>query len=148
MKKNFLIAAVGMAVFSLSIGVQAAAIPSNQDITTADCSLLGSPVRINLSNNVVGAYECDIAATTVSVGACHQAGSRAARVVGCVNSAASGQPDDWNSATCPDGDGTAADGQFTIVDFTGFRARSSGGGVAGAALNGACNAAAAETLLE
>lgn len=132
MKKN-LFAVLVCGVF-LSSSALAVTIPSGTDITTTDCPLIGSDIRINLSANVVGAYECDEAATTVVVAACHTSGSRASKTLTCVNSAATGQPAEWNNAACA----TAGVTTFTGVGFTGYRASSAGGGVGGVDLNGAC----------
>lgn len=132
MRKNLFAVLVGGILLSSS--ALAVTIPSGTDITTTDCTLLGSAIRINLSANVVGAYECDTAATTVVVAACHTAGSRASKSLTCVNSAATGEAADWNNAACA----TAGVTTFTGVGFTGYKASSAGGGVGGVDLNGAC----------
>lgn len=145
MKKQLL--AVSLAALFMSGGAFATAIVSGGDITSADCTLIGTTIRVNLSNDVNGAYECDQLATTVNLATCHESGSRAPLVVACVNSAAAGAPAVYNDASCPGGDGSAAAGEFTIADFRGYAASSQGGGVAASDLGGACTDATAEALL-
>ena len=108
-----------------------------------ECALLGSQVQINLSNNVEAAFSCDFATSTIRIGTCHIAGSRAPRTVTCENSAAAGDPAVWNAVGC-----TTAGTQVNITDRVAFTASSQGGSVATAQLNGAvCNASAVDGLV-
>lgn len=148
MKKQIM--AVAFSSLCISSNAFAVAIPADGIITTGVCSLIGSNITLNLSNNVVGAYECDQLATTVSVSACHTSGSRQPLVVQCVQTGATTDVPPvpiYNNASCPDGDGSAQDGQFTIADFRGYVASSSGGGVGAQELGGACSAASVEGIL-
>lgn len=120
----------------------ATAITSGGQITTQDCSLLGEAVTLNLSNNVSGSYSCVEATSTITIAACHSAGSRNTTTVACVNSAGPNDPPAWNDASCTD-----ATDEFEITDFRGFRASSQGGRVGAVALGGACTAATVEALV-
>lgn len=152
MKKQIL--AVAMASFFASSAVVAVPLPAGGVIETADCATIGNAVTINTSSGVSGAYVCNAAGNAAAIATCHASGSRQARVFTCVSSDAgddgiSGNEDDtWNSDTCPAGDGsTATAGEFTIIDFRGFVASTTGGGVGATALGGACNPDAADGIL-
>lgn len=106
-------------------------------ITNADteCPLLGDNVTINLSNNVSGAYSCDLALAEIKVATCHKAGSRKASQIACqqVSQDETGNPI-YNDASC---DGTTGQ-TFEIADFRAFAGSSKGGSVGAKALGGAC----------
>lgn len=126
--------------FANTAFAQAVAITSGGAITggtTGDCVLLGETVRINLSNNINGAYECDEALNAIRVATCHIAGSRAASTIACAvtDTDELGEPI-YNDASC---DGTAGQ-TFNIVDYRGFIASSRGGTVGAQALGGNCAA--------
>ncbi|MFO7593023.1 MAG: hypothetical protein R6X15_03125 [Pseudomonadota bacterium] len=143
--KKLIIAVLSGAAMTLSMTAQAAPAEITVDpITTTDCELLASGVKVNLSANVSGAYECDLETNAIQIATCHAAGSRSARDVTCrvVGQDAEGA-DVYNHADCT---GVADE---TITDVIGFRAyvaASSGGGVAEAALDGACNAGNLQNL--
>lgn len=132
MKKSIL--AVLLASSALvSFNASAVAIPDNGVITTTACTLLGEQVKLNLSNNVSGAYSCTEATSTIQVAACHKAGSRNTTTVACANNGTEADPD-WNNSSCESDSDT-----FEITDYRGFRASSLGGKVGAQALGGACN---------
>lgn len=140
--KKTIVSAFLLGSFFVSTAAMATAIVSGGQITTAACTLLGEAVTLNLSNNVSGSYSCVEATSTITIAACHSAGSRNTTTVACVNSAAPTDPADWNDASC-----TAATDNFEITDFRGYRASSQGGRVGAVALGGACTAASVEALV-
>jgi len=140
MKKSILAALLISSAF-VSLNVSAVAIPNDGVITTTACTLLGEQVKLNLSNNVSGAYSCTEATSTIQVAACHKAGSRNTTTVACANSGTADAPD-WNNASCADEADT-----FEITDYRGFRASSLGGKVGAQALGGACTDATVNGLV-
>lgn len=138
-----------MSSIGFSVGASAIELTSRDTIgptgggATHECALLGSQVQINLSANVNAAFNCDFATSTIRIGACHVAGSRAPRTVTCENSAATGDPAVWNAVGC------ATDGEtITITDRVAYTASSQGGSVSTSQLNGAeCNAGAVDALV-
>jgi hypothetical protein len=131
----------------------ATTLPANRVITPIACPTISTPITINTSSGVNGAYSCNVVGNAAAVALCHSAGSRQARVVGCVllddpdGEADSGDEVYNNAGACPAGDGTAQDGEFTIVDFRGFVASTTGGGVGASQLDGACTDTSADALL-
>lgn len=151
MKKHILAVVLSSALASgATLAVE---LPASGAITTANCSMLGNNVVINLSNGVFGAYACNIIGNAMAITTCHDAGSRQSLVVGCgvVDNGPDGEQgtddDVYNNGSCPEGDGTAGDGQFTIADFRGYVASTTGGGVVAQELGGNCTAASVDTLL-
>lgn len=140
MKKSILAALLATSAL-LSFNASAVQIPDDGIITTAACTLLGEQVKLNLSNNVFGAYSCTEATSTIQVAACHKAGSRNTTTVNCAN-AGTDQDPDWNDASC----GSDAD-TFEITDYRGFRASSQGGKVGAQPLGGACTDATVNSLV-
>ncbi len=147
MKKQILAVALS-SLFASGMASATALPPGGGLVETTDCSVIGSNVTLNASNNVAMAYACNAAGNAVAVGACHQSGSRSSRVYQCVTvdngpDATAGTPDDvYNDDSCPAGDGSAGAGEFTITaDFVGFVASSSGGGVSANPLGGVCDEA-------
>lgn len=133
------LAGMGM---SASVFAEPAAVPSSGQISAADdCELLSENVRLNLSTNVVAAFNCDVATNTITVGACHNAGSRNSSLT-CAQigtDSTTGDPifnDDQCTAQAV-ADGTVIEGS---PDFRGFFAQTSGGSVAPAFLGGNCSA--------
>lgn len=114
-------------------------------ILPADCSLLAEQVTLNLSTNVIGAYNCDVPNTRVDIGACHESGSRKPLVVNCTAVGVDPVSGDniYNDDSC---DGTPQQ-TFTIADYRGYQASTSGGSVGASDLGGNCNAGAAEGLV-
>lgn len=143
MKKLSLLALTVAALAPLY--ASATAISSGTAITTNDCSLLGEQVTLNLSNNVSGSYSCDETASTITVAACHRAGSRKPTNVACaiVTPANGNTPAVYNDSSC---DGTANQ-TFEITDYRGYVASSQGGSVAAQDLGGNCTAATVEALV-
>lgn len=138
---------VAIAVLAaLPLFASAAAIPSGTAITTAQCTLLGEQVTLNLSNNVSGAYACDETASTITVAACHKAGSRKPTDIPCavVTPANGTTPAVYNDSSC-----TGAPNQtFEITDYRGYVASSQGGSVAAQDLGGNCTAQSIEGLVD
>lgn len=139
--KSKILAALFISGLAFSFGASATAIVSGGAITPTQCVLLGENVVLNLSNNVSGSYNCDQATSTITIAACHAAGSRNTTTVTCANSGTEAEPV-WNDSSC----GSTAD-TFEITDFRGYRASSQGGTVAAVALGGACTAATVEALV-
>lgn len=142
MKKNIL-AALFFGGMACAMGASAATdIVSGEAITDAECALLGEQVTINLSNNVSAAYTCDAITNTITVGACHAAGSRNPLTVTCASSGV--DPDiTWNDDSC-----TSTTDTFEIADFRGYTATSQGGKVAPSALGGNCTATTIGALVD
>lgn len=152
MKKHSL--AIALASLLLSGSAFAVTIPAGGAISTTDCDTIGEPVTLNLSSGVTGVYSCNETANGAAVATCHTSGSRKATVFQCVSTdagadgVAGNADDEWNSTTCPQGDGsTNTAGQFTVTDYKGFVVSTTGGGVAGSALGGSCDASLLEALL-
>jgi hypothetical protein len=152
MKKQIL--AVAMATLFASAAVMADPLPAGGVIQPADCATIGSPVTINLSNGVSGAFTCNAIGNAAALSTCHANGSRQTRVFGCTSldagpDAVSGNADDeWNDDSCPTGDGSADPGQFTIdASFRGFAASTSGGGVGAVPLLGGCDEDTVDAIL-
>ena len=125
------------------VPAMAAPIVSGEAIDSDACELLGETVRLNLSANVTGAYSCNTSTSTIRVATCHAAGSRTPTMVSCVNSAAPGEPADWNLPCC------TAEGQQidTGPNFRGFRGSSQGGQIGIVPLGGVCGAGTVEALV-
>ena len=136
------------AVFAAGLSVSTAnaaplAVPADGRITAGaggNCVLLSEDVRLNLSSNVVAALNCDEATNTVSVGTCHNAGSRNSSLT-CAQIGQNADGDAiFNHADCDAeavSEGTVITG---AADFRGFFAQTSGGSVAPAFLGGNCSA--------
>lgn len=143
-KLAYLLVAAGIGV-SFPALADPMAIPANGQVTGGagnDCELLSENIRVNLSSNVVGAFNCDIATNTIWVGTCHNAGSRNSSLT-CAQigtDPTSGDPI-FNSDQCD----AAAVAAGTVIegepDFRGFFAQTSGGSVAPAFLGGNCSEA-------
>jgi hypothetical protein len=119
------------------------AVPSGGAVTggtTGDCPLLSENVKLNLSASVVGAFNCNVATNTITVGTCHNAGSRNASITCAqIGSNEDGSPI-FNNDEC-DADAVADSTVITgSPDFRGFFAQTSGGSVAPSFLNGNCSA--------
>lgn len=140
--KSKILAALFISGLAVSFGASATAIDSGVAITPAECVLLGENVVLNLSNNVSGSYNCDQATSTITIAACHAAGSRNTATITCADSGPVGGPPNWNDASC-----TSTADTFEITDFRGYRASSQGGTVAPVALGGACTDATVEALV-
>lgn len=145
MKKNIL-AALFFAGMGASFAASAVDVAVNTgfegsaNVTTTACKLLADPVTLNLSKNVVGAYNCDEATSVIGVAACHKGGSRSAKEVTCAE-------DPKNAGTfLPTGCAKAGD-KITITDYVGYSAGSNGGSIATEALGGACATGSVTGLL-
>lgn len=134
------------ALVTFPLIASAAPIPSGTPITTTNCTLLGEQVTLNMSNNVSGAYACDETASTITVAACHKAGSRKPTDITCaiVTPANGTTPAEYNDDSC-----TGAPNQtFEITDYRGYVATSQGGSVAAKDLGGNCTATSIEGLVD
>lgn len=129
--------------FVISIGLSSTAfatptvINPAAAITPTACPVLGEEVRITLSANVHGAYNCDEALNAINVGACHTGGSRSSSLV-C---AQIGTDEDdnpiYNNDQCTGATGQAI--ELTSPSYRGFRASTTGGSVSPQSLNGNCS---------
>lgn len=128
-----LLATVGL--MTATTAMAGTAVVSGETIQPDDtgCVLLGDVVRLNLSNSVHGAYNCDELTNTIQIGACHEAGSRAETTVGCEVIDSSTDPVTYNDSSC----GSSGD-SFSFIDYRGYFATSSGGSVAPGQLGGNC----------
>lgn len=104
---------------------------SSTPVTDAECALLpaGASVRLNMSNNVHGAFNCVVADNSIRVAACHLAGSRKETTAKC-----EAVGEGFNDPSCKDTTGT-----FTVKDYRAYTASTTGGSVAMAAMGGLCS---------
>lgn len=141
MKKiAFALIAAGLSLSS-SVFAAGTSIPSNGLVSPsggeANCELLSERVKVNLSANVSGAFNCNVATNTITVGTCHNAGSRNPSVV-CTKI---GEDEDENPIYNVDSCTAETVGQVVESsgpDFRGFFAQTSGGSVGAAFLAGSC----------
>ncbi|MGV0056708.1 hypothetical protein [Stutzerimonas sp. 381-2] len=131
MKKAIFALVAGLSMTTQVIAADAgSAIPSGTAIpaTTAGCSLLSEDVTINLSNNVFGAYACNITDNVIAVATCHPTGRKGNVTVSC-------DPTDANApAGCAAADAAApTEGTATVQGGLAFTASSRGGRVSGTA---------------
>ena len=120
-------------------------IERGEEILTGDCAVLGESVRINLSANVIGAYECSESRNAINVGACHTSGSRTGTLV-CGPSgtdATTGAPT-YTAPCTAQNDGQTVD---VTPDYRGFRATTLGGSVTPQMLGGSCTTTTVESLV-
>lgn len=68
--------AVGFGLFASAANAAPTAFQENVNLTNNECALLADNVRLGVSSNVHGAYNCDEASNLVQVAACHEGGSR------------------------------------------------------------------------
>ncbi|WP_127556382.1 hypothetical protein [Saccharospirillum alexandrii] len=140
MKKLMLASVIVGSAFAGTVLAAGTALPSSGGpVTTTDCSLLAGTVTVNLSSNVSGAFQCDLATNAIRIGTCHAAGSRQTTTVDCVLTAGADTTDDtsddeYNGSSCG-----STDDSFDITDFRGFVATSQGGSVTQQELGGACS---------
>lgn len=139
---RFIAVASVMATSSVAL---AAPITGNPITPNNDCALLAEQVTLNLSTNVIGAYNCDVPNTRIDIGACHQSGSRKPLVVACQATGVDAQGNNiYNDASC---DGTPQQ-TFTIANYRGYEASTSGGSVGATDLGGSCTATTAQALVD
>lgn len=109
------------------------------------CQLLGEAVTVNLSSNVYGAYNCNVANNTIRVATCHKGGSRKQATIACAvvdiipPAAGGGDPTTvYNDASC-----TGTPGQTFQSNSLGkgFQASTAGGSVAATNLAAVCESA-------
>lgn len=130
-----LTAGLGLSMSAIAAGTD---IPDDGVIDEVACTLLGEQVTINRSKDVLGAYQCVEATTTIAVGMCHQSGSRKARVYDCVgiDTDADSVPDLWAPQGC-----AAGVQNVTITDYVAYGGNSRGGKLAPFNLVGNCDQA-------
>lgn len=142
MKKiAYALIAAGMSL-SFSVFAAPAAVPADGVVTagaTGLCPQLSEQVKINLSSNVSGAFNCDEASNTITIATCHNAGSR----LPSLKCAQIGTDPTTNAPIFNDDQCDAqkvADGESIegTPDYRGFFAQTSGGSVAPAFLGGQC----------
>lgn len=121
------------------------AVSSEQIKTDASgCVLLDAPVKVNLSANVSGVYQCNDTDNSIRIATCHSSGSRSGpkelvcAKIGVDTSDAANPKDVFNGgAAC-----TKAGDKFTVpVSFSGFAASSTGGSIGEVPLTGKCETA-------
>lgn len=146
MKANTFFLFLGATVFSAA--AVATPLPAGGVIQMADCATIGQDVTINTSANVIGAFSCNEAGNAAALGTCHTSGSRKTTTYTCtsLDSGADGiagnSDDAWNVSPCPAGNVNGQPGKVQIAaDYTGFVVSTTGGGVGGAPLKGACDSA-------
>lgn len=126
-----IIAIIAAAGFSLSAGVVSAATPISGNVSVTggvggQCPMIGDTIRVGVSANVVGAYECDEVTNLVQVAACHRGGSRQQGVL-CVTST---PVPPATEGVLPEGctaELEAAGGRSPIPDYKAFYTSSLGG---------------------
>lgn len=138
------------ALFVASIAVtptvfaEALAIPDTGEVkagAAGDCKLLSEDVKINLSSNVSGALNCDVATNTITIGTCHNAGSRLASLkCAQIGTDPNSNAPIFNDDGCTSAMVAAGESIEGTPDFRGFFAQTSGGSVAPAFLGGTCTA--------
>ena len=141
-KLAYLLVAAGIGV-SFPALADPMAIPDDGAVTAGegnDCELLSENIRVNLSSNVVGAFNCNVATNTIWVGTCHNAGSRNASLTCAqIGFEDDGTTPKFNHSDCD----AAAVAAGTVIedaaDFRGFFAQTSGGSVAPSFLGGSCS---------
>lgn len=106
-------------------------------IDATKCVLLDAPVKVNLSANVKGVYQCNDTDNSIRIATCHTSGSRSGpKELTCAQigkDATTGDPV-YNSTTC-----SATVTKFTVpVSFSGFAASSTGGSIGEVPLTGKC----------
>lgn len=133
-------ASLGLSSSAFAAGT---ALPSTGVVTTGTgglCELLSEQIKVNLSANVSGAFNCDVPTNTITVGTCHNAGSRNPSVT-CTQIGT-----DEDDAPIYNVDSCTAETVGDVVeaagpDYRGFFGQTSGGSVGAAFLAGTCSAA-------
>lgn len=139
-KLAYLLVAAGIGV-SFPALADPKAIPADGAVSAGagnnGCELLSENIRVNLSANVVGAFNCNVATNTIWVGTCHNAGSRNPSLTCAqIGFEDDGTTPKFNHEDC-DATGTVIE---DAADFRGFFAQTSGGSVAPSFLGGSCSA--------
>lgn len=151
MKNTIYALAVGSFFTAVSFSAVAAnlaqktAFTGGGTVSSAECSLLGETVTLNLSNGVKGVYKCDLANSVITFAACHETGSRKPKEVQCAADPAdtATPPTKFLPAGCAD-----ATSKLTISDFSAFKAGSNGGAIVQDVLGGACAAGTVQTFID
>lgn len=66
-------------IFSGVVNAAGTALPADGQIITGVCALLAEDVTITPSKNVLMAYECEAATSSIDIAACHTAGRTTSR---------------------------------------------------------------------
>ncbi|CAD5375585.1 conserved exported hypothetical protein [Pseudomonas sp. OF001] len=115
------------------------AVDANQ-IDTTKCVLLDAPVKVNLSANVSGVYQCNDTDNSIRIATCHSSGSRSGpKELACaqIGKDATTNKAIYNGGTACETDPAA---KFTVpVSFSGFAASSTGGSIGEVPLTGKCD---------
>lgn len=147
MKKVIFGLVAGLAVSANVMAADAgSAIPSGDAIDTtvaAGCSLLSEAVTINLSNNVFGAYACNVADNIIAVATCHPAGRKGDVTVACTVGATDAP--EGCTATADTGDAATA-GTAVVQGGVTYTGSSQGGRIGGT--NAAACVAGGNTIAE
>lgn len=133
-----IIASLGMSSYAAAAPL---AIPADGKVTSGaggNCVLLSEDVKINLSSNVAGAVNCNEATNTITIGTCHNAGSRLASLKCAVIGEDKDKAPIYNDDNCTAEMVTKGESIDGTPDFRGFFAQTSGGSVAPAFLGGSC----------
>ncbi|MDP2244447.1 hypothetical protein [Pseudomonas sp.] len=147
MKKVIFGLVAGLAVSANVMAADAgAAIPSGTAIDTtvaAGCSLLSEAVVINLSNNVFGAYACNVVDNIIAVATCHPTGRKGPVTVACLTDATTPVP---GCTATPDTGDAANAGTASVQGGLAYTGSSNGGRVGGT--NAATCVAGGNTIAE
>lgn len=112
----------------------------DKQIDDTKCVLLDAPVKVNLSANVEGVYQCNDTDNSIRIATCHTSGSRSGpKKLKCAQiGEAADKSAIWNGGSkC-----TAATDEFEVdVSFSGFAASSTGGSIGEVPLTGKCETA-------
>lgn len=149
MKKNLLALFAAATVAFASSSIMAKEITNGGEIKNSDCAVLGDTVKLNLSKNVVGSYECSEASNSINVGACHTSGSRTATITCAVVGQTATTPpvDQYNDPGC-NASNVGKTITLTAPRYQGFRASTTGGSVGAQMLSANCTKTTAEELIK
>lgn len=119
-------------------------ITNGASITDQECAILGESVRLTLSNNVDGAYNCDEIRNAANVGACHFSGSRSDTLICAeIGKDQNGDPV-YNENTCQQSGDSVT---LTTPSYRGYRASTTGGSVGAQSLSANCATGVADAQL-
>lgn len=109
-------------------------------IDDTKCVLLDAPVKVNLSANVNGVYQCNDTDNSIRIATCHTSGSRSGpKKLKCAQIGKDAQTGNaiYNDTSC-----TSTSDEFEVkISFSGFAASSTGGSIGEVPLTGKCETA-------
>ncbi len=112
---------------------------NSTDITsgpTRECVLLGEDIKIELSNKVHGAYDCDGLTPLIRFATCHEHGRYPPSTASCVRMGTDPTTNEpmWSDTSC-----NSADDSYAIDYYRGFVATNSGGAIGEQQLGDRCS---------